>query len=275
MRTHWLAFGVGCLVPALAIAQPVRQSLQPDGFRLKPSGCSSRCLRGRFTSEVGPTSDDRALAERPVVVELFTSQGCSSCPPADAIVAELARDRPELLPLTFHVTYWNSLGWRDPFSFEAATQRQRQYVALAVSPDVYTPAMVVEGRQDVVGSDRQGVEAALARAEAEVQTTAPVAITRAGPGLAITVGAGAGHGNVLLLGFDRQHKTPVGRGENGGRTLLEANIVRSMAVQGDWTGHALHLQAAMPAGEEVAVVVQADDGRVLGAARLPSAQVSG
>ncbi len=240
MRTRWLALGVGCLVPVLAIAQPVR---------------------------------------RPVVVELFTSQGCSSCPPADAIVAKLARDRPEVLPLSFHVTYWNSLGWRDPFSFDAATQRQRQYVALAVSPDVYTPAMVVEGRQDVVGSDRRGVEAALARAEAEAQTTAPVAVTRAGPGLAITVGAGAGpgagHGNVLLLGFDRQHKTQVGRGENGGRTLLEANIVRSMAVQGGWTGQALHLQAVMPAGEEVAVVVQADDGRILGAARLPSAQVSG
>ncbi len=229
MRVRWLALGVGCLMPALASAQ---------------------------------------TGKRPVVVELFTSQGCSSCPPADAIIAELARDRPDLLPLTFHVTYWNNLGWQDPFSFPGATERQRGYVARAVSPEIYTPAMVVDGKQDVVGSDRRAVEAALAHAEAEAQTAAPVDVVRAGNALAITVGAGAGHGSVLLLGYDRRHQTLVGRGENGGRALLEANIVRSMAVAGTWTGQALHLQTAIPAGEEAAIVVQADDGRVLGAARL-------
>lgn len=229
MRAYWLALGVGCLAPALAAAQ---------------------------------------ASSRPVIVELFTSQGCSSCPPADAIVADLARRRPDLLPLTFHVTYWNSLGWQDPFSFVGATERQRRYVAASVSPNVYTPAMVVEGQRDVVGSDRAAVEAALARAKKELTTAAPVTVTRAGTALTITVGAGSGGGKVVLLGFDRQHQTPVGRGENGGRTLLEANIVRSISVAGTWTGQALRLEAAIPAGEEAAVIVQAEDGRVLGAGRL-------
>ncbi len=229
MSSRWLALCVGCLVPALASAQ---------------------------------------TSKRPLIVELFTSQGCSSCPPADAIVAELARDRPDLLPLTFHVTYWNNLGWQDPFSFAGATGRQRRYVALAVSPDVYTPAMVVDGRRDVIGSDRSAVEAALTRAEAEAQTTAPVDVVRTENGLRVTIGAGVGQGDVLLLGYDRQHRTRVGRGENGGRTLLEANIVRSIAVVGTWSGQVLRLQAAVPAGEDVAVVVQADNGRVLGAGRL-------
>ena len=227
MRIHWLALGIGCLAHG-ASAQP---------------------------------------ANRPVVVELFTSQGCSSCPPADAIIADLARSRPDLLPLTFHVTYWNNLGWQDPFSFPAATDRQRRYVAASVSPNVYTPAMVVDGQRDVVGSDRIAVEHALTRAKAEATTAAPVAVARTGNALMINVGAGAGAGRVLLLGYDRQHQTHVGRGENGGRTLLEANIVRSMSVAGNWTGQALRLSVPLPAGEETAVVVQANDGRVLGAGR--------
>jgi hypothetical protein len=235
MRGWWLAIGIGCLMPAVAPAQ---------------------------------------AAKRPVLVELFTSQGCSSCPPADAIVADLARSRPDLLLLTFHVTYWNNLGWQDPFSFAGATERQRHYVGLAVSPEIYTPAIVVDGRQDVVGSDRRGVEAALARAEAQAQTVAPVDIVRAGNTLGITVSAGTGRGHVLLFGFDRQHETYVGRGENGGRTLIEANIVRSIATAGTWTGQVLHLQAPLPAGEDVAVVVQADNGDVLGAGSIGAATSS-
>jgi hypothetical protein len=206
--------------------------------------------------------------KRPVVLELFTSQGCSSCPPADMLVDELARTRPDLLPLTFHVTYWNNLGWEDPFSFQAATDRQRDYVARSVSPEAYTPALVVDGLHDVVGSDNSAVRAALATAEAQAQTAAPVELSRAGTGLKITIGAGKGQGQVLLLGFDRMHQTHVGRGENGGRTLVEANIVRSMSVSGTWTGAQMLLNASLPAGEDFAVMVQARNGRILGAARL-------
>jgi len=229
MRVQWLAVGLACLTPAAASAQS---------------------------------------AERPVVVELFTSQGCSSCPPADALVAELARTRRDLLPLTFHVTYWNNLGWQDPFSFAAATERQRHYVALSVSPQVYTPALVVDGTLDAVGSDRTAVEASLVQAAAAARTRAPVEVARAGTMLAITVGPGVGRGDVMLIGYDRQHQTAVARGENGGRTLTEANIVRSMRVAGTWTGQSLRLTAAMPAGEAVAVLVQAEDGHMLGAGTL-------
>ena len=203
-----------------------------------------------------------------MVVELFTSQGCSSCPPADALVAELARTRPDLLPLTFHVTYWNSLGWQDPFSFQAATDRQRAYVAEAISPEVYTPAMVVDGVQDVVGSDRLAVQAALARAEAHRQVAASLSVTRTGSGLTIAVGAGSGHATVLLLGYDRRHETRVGRGENSGRTLVEANIVRSMTVAGQWSGKPIQIASALPAGDNAAVLLQSEDGRILGAARV-------
>ena len=204
----------------------------------------------------------------PIVVELFTSQGCSSCPPADAIVAELARTRPDLLALTFHVTYWDNLGWRDPFSLPGATERQRQYVAGSVSPELYTPAMVIGGQQDVIGSDRRAVEAGLARAVASAQQAVPVRIARDGQALAISIGAGAGRGRVLVFGYDRQHQTQVGRGENGGRTLVEANIVRSIGSAGVWTGDSLQLSTAVPVGEQVAVIVQAEDGRILGAGRL-------
>ena len=229
-------------------------------MRIGPLCLGTACL-------FGVAAPARAT-DRPVVVELFTSEGCSSCPPADALVAELARTRPGLLPLTFHVTYWNSLGWHDPFSFLGATERQRRYVELAVSPNVYTPAMVVDGRRDVVGSDRAAVTAVIDHAFADARAAARVDVVRNGDGLAIRVGAGNGNGSVLLLGYDRQHDTQVGRGENGGRTLHEVNIVRSITTAGTWVGQPLTLQATMPAGEEAAVVVQAEDGRVLGAARL-------
>ncbi len=237
MRLGWLAFSIaflgGCLAPAVASAQ---------------------------------------TSARPVVAELFTSQGCSSCPPADALITALAGTRPDLLLLTFHVTYWNGLGWRDPFSFPGATERQRNYVALGVSPEVYTPDLVVDGREDVIGSDRSAVISALARAEAKDRTAAPVALTRHDETVTITIGAGAGRGTVLLIGYDRRHRTHVGFGENGGRTLLETDIVRSMSFVGAWSGRALELQAPAPAGEEVAVLLQADDGHIIGAARLSAAR---
>lgn len=205
---------------------------------------------------------------RPLVVELFTSQGCSSCPPADAYLLDLSRSRPDLLALSFHVTYWNSLGWTDPFSLQEATQRQRWYAGLSSDPQVYTPEMVIEGRQDAVGSDRGAVAAALQRASAEAVDAAPLQLTRAGDAVEVRVGAGTGRGTVWLIGFDRQHRTSVGRGENGGRTLLEANIVREIKSAGAWTGQPLRIQQAAPAGEDVAAIVQDDSGRILGAGRL-------
>jgi hypothetical protein len=199
------------------------------------------------------------------VGELFTSEGCSSCPPADAKIAELVRTRPDLLLLTFHVTYWNGLGWRDPYSFEAATQRQRRYVELGVSPGVYTPALVVDGKFDAVGSDGSAVDSTLRKAARDQETSAQIDVQRSPAGLTVSVGAGTGNGTLLLIGYDRLHQTPVGRGENGGRTLTEANIVRSMSVIGAWSGKSVHLQIAYPPGQDVAVLLQGSDGQIIGA----------
>ena len=203
--------------------------------------------------------------EAPVVVELFTSQGCSSCPPADAFLTDLARQRRDVLPLAYHVTYWDYLGWKDPYSLEAATARQRAYARHLGDDGVYTPQMVVDGRIGFVGSSRaEGLSAIASAAPKQVA----VSVARDGQALVIKVGAGSGNAQVLLVGFDPSHETPVGRGENGGRTLLETNIVRSLTAAGAWSGAPVELRQPPGAGESFAVLLQAADGRIIGAARL-------
>ncbi|HEX3350292.1 MAG TPA: DUF1223 domain-containing protein [Acetobacteraceae bacterium] len=209
-----------------------------------------------------------ARADRPVILELFTSEGCSSCPPADAVLRDLARTRADVLPLAFHVTYWDYLGWHDPFALQAATQRQRAYAA-ALPSDVYTPQLVVDGRTDVVGSDRPATLAAIRRAASADAAAVPVTLRRDGNEAVIEIAAGtaAPGTTVLLVGYDPEHTTSIGRGENGGRTLVEANIVRSLATAAAWSGDRVTLRRPLPAGEKLAVVIQASDGRILGAAR--------
>jgi hypothetical protein len=258
----WLAGAIGALVPLLAIAQPVPSTHNHwNASHGTGENHESYQLLVAKPAGVAPT----ILGTRPVVGELFTSEGCSSCPPADAKVAELARTRSDLLLLTFHVTYWNYLGWRDPFSFEAATQRQQRYVALGVSPEVYTPALIVDGKLDAVGSDGPAVDRSLRLAALSEETAAAIEVQRTPAGLTVSVGAGIGDGMLLLIGYDRLHQTAVGRGENGGRTLTEANIVRSMSVLGAWSGKPVRLQVPNPAGQEVAVLLQREDGHIVGA----------
>ena len=206
--------------------------------------------------------------DSPVVVELFTSEGCSSCPPADAFLTDLARQRRDVLPLAFHVTYWDYLGWKDPFSLQAATARQQAYADRLGDHQVYTPEMVVDGTRSFVGSDRAEGLAQIARQAANRVASAPLHLARDGRTLVVSVCQAAGHAQVLLVGFDPEHQTPIGRGENGGRRLLESNIVRSLTVAGRWTGTAMEFRSAVPDGENFAVLLQADDGRILGAARL-------
>ena len=206
-------------------------------------------------------------AERPVVVELFTSQGCSSCPPADAYLVELSKGRRDVLPLAFHVTYWDQLGWKDPFSLPSATERQSQY-GRRFGDGSYTPEIVVDGAAGMVGSHRSAVASAIERAKRESVTAAAVSVTRNGKLVSIEVGSGSGNGRVLLIGFDREHTTPIGRGENGGRTLTEANIVRSIRPVGQWSGRPLKISEQFPEGQDVAVVLEAPNGQVIGASRL-------
>ena len=212
------------------------------------------------------TSSVAFAASRPVVVELFTSEGCSSCPPADAYLTSLTGRR-DVLPLAFHVTYWNSLGWRDPFSTEAATSRQANYAG-RLGGGSYTPEMVVDGRRGLVGSERGEVASAISASRGEAENAAPVSLSRSGGGVSVAIGQGQGSGRVLLIGFDPRHETQVGRGENSGRTLTESNIVRSMRTIGEYRGAPLEVSAPRGSGQDTAVIVQAADGRIIGAARL-------
>jgi hypothetical protein len=232
-------------------------------------------MLSRFVMSVGliaGLSPIAALAaERPVVAELFTSQGCSSCPPANAYLNELSRDRRDVLALAFHVTYWDRLGWKDPFSLPAATQRQDQY-GHRFGDGSYTPEMVVDGAAGMVGSDRGDVGSAIENAKRNSRTAAAVSVTRNGDKngeqVSIQVGAGTGNAKVLLIGFDHEHTTAIGRGENSGRTLTEANVVRSIRSVGQWSGSQLRLSEPFPEGQDVAVVLESPDGQIIGASRL-------
>ncbi|MCC8955383.1 DUF1223 domain-containing protein [Bradyrhizobium sp. Pear77] len=207
-------------------------------------------------------------AERPVVVELYTSQGCSSCPPANAYLNELSRGRRDVLPLAFHVTYWDRLGWKDPYSLQSATDRQEQY-GHRFGDGSYTPEIVVDGAAGLVGSHRRDVGSAIEKAKHESRTAASVSVMRTGgEQVFIQVGSGSGVGTVLLIGFDHDHTTAIGRGENGGRTLQEANIVRSFRSVGQWSGAPIQIKERFPEGQDVAVVLEAPDGQIIGASRL-------
>ena len=156
----------------------------------------------------------------PAVLELFTSQGCSSCPPADAYLGELAK-RPDVIALAWHVDYWNNLGWKDPYASRQWTDRQRDY-ARHLGDDVYTPALVVNGARMVVGSDRRAVTEAMAA------TPAPMAVTlrRTATGLEAVASAWPAGASALLAVYDPDNTTSVAAGENGGRRLKEYRIVR-------------------------------------------------
>jgi hypothetical protein len=208
-------------------------------------------------------------AGAPVVVELFTSQGCSSCPPADALLGELAA-RADVLPLGFHVTYWDRLGWPDSFGLEDATRRQEAYAATLGNDRLYTPQMVIGGRIDVVGSDRHRVLQAIDLLAEHVGS---------GPALslddeAIAIGAGpAAPATVWLVAFDRLEEVAIERGENRGRSIAYYHPVREPSALGRWQGEALTLEApldrlAARGHEGVAVLLQRDaDGLILAAAR--------
>jgi len=206
-------------------------------------------------------------AERPTLVELFTSEGCSSCPPADALLAELA-SRPDVVALSFHVDYWDRLGWQDPFSSPDATRRQHGYADLLGLATVYTPQIVVDGRWQAVGSDRGEVERALGAARQE-RDEVPVGLIVGDGRAKITLGSG-GDGApaaLLLIGFDRRHVTAVRRGENSGRMLAHVDVVRDIEEVAQTDGRTRAFEAPIRASyDRVAAILQAKDGRVLGIA---------
>lgn len=207
-------------------------------------------------------------AVRPAVVELYTSQGCNSCPPADALLGELAQ-RAQVLALAFHVDYWDDLGWQDRFDLPVAVQRQSQYARQLGLASVYTPQMIIDGRVDVLGSDRRRVAQALSAP----RTGVPVHIVVQGADLAVRVDAAAGAPAcaVVLVAYLSEASTAIGRGENAGRTLREFNIVRSFTTLGTWQGAAAewHVKlGSLPAdASHVAALLQPPGpGAIVGAA---------
>jgi hypothetical protein len=204
---------------------------------------------------------------RPVVLELFTSEGCSSCPPAEVIVNELAQ-RPNVLPLSFHVDYWDNLGWRDRCSLASATERQRVYARTLRRSSVYTPQAVIDGSRGIVGSQRTAVMDAGSGRRERVGTS----MSASGGTIQIHVGAGsdAATADVLLVGYLREATTPIGRGENSGRSLKESNIVLWLYELGRWNGKPRELEmnvSRLPENvTDIAVLVQsAGQGAILGA----------
>jgi hypothetical protein len=211
-----------------------------------------------FAGLAGPA----AAQPRPVVVELFTSEACSSCPPAEALLARLQKSKPDILALSFHVTYWDGPAWKDKYSLVGATDRQSWYVALKNSDQVYTPEAVVDGTAQMVGSNQANVTSAIV--SANTAGAVPVSIS-GGAMISVHVGQGSGGAKIWLFGFDAAHDTAVGGGENTGATIHEVNVVRSITPLGTWTGIASTYNMPRPAGEHVAVLVQADNGQILGA----------
>ena len=205
--------------------------------------------------------------ERPIVAELFTSQGCSSCPSAEALLGELAT-KPGLLALAMHIDYWDGPAWKDPYSSRAATARQKAYSAQFQLGGIYTPQMVVDGHWQAVGSDPGEIADAIALAR-KYQHTVPLQLAANRGGVLVTIGPGGANdrGTVWLVGFDRRHDTTVRGGENAGRSLVQANVVRGLSQIGSFDGTPGHIETPLPWHcERVAALLQQGDGKVIGAA---------
>lgn len=222
----------------------------------------SRSCKSIVVSSLGAlalaTSLGAAQAQPLTVVELFTSQGCSSCPPANANLIKV-KDQPDVLALSFNVTYWDYLGWKDTFGRQEFTQRQVTYEPSLGHDGPFTPQVVVNGRADVVGA-----------APGEIQQLISSTDRASGPSLSldggkVSIGAGSapgGRADVWLVHYAKGVvEVPVARGENTGRTLPHANVVHSLNKIGSWTGDATALDVpAASGGLSTAVLVQSPGG---------------
>jgi hypothetical protein len=206
-------------------------------------------------------------AQDPVVVELFTSQGCSSCPPANANLAAIA-DRPDVLALSFGVTYWDYLGWKDSFAKQDFTNRQYAYEHTLHRATAYTPQMVVNGEMDLIGNSAGELDRFIDAARKDADSGPQITL---GDGK-VTIGAGSAPedgADVLLVRYDPNIvEVPVARGENTGRTLPHKHVVHELIRLGGWTGEAVRFD--LPPGQDgfkTAILVQsAHTGPILAAA---------
>ncbi len=216
----------------------------------------------------------KRLSAPVVVVELFTSQGCAACRPADDMLANLA-GQDGVLVLSFHVDTWDYAGWQDPFALDAATERQTNYAHMIGRATAYTPEMVINGVTHIPGLDPETVGDAVETA-AQRAATVPLKISHDAEQrlrVTITEGTSTGVATIWLLAIDRRHATEVPAGENQGATIVNYNVVRTMARIGSWAGDPLdlHLPATQTheiwdKGEGCAVLLQLEEtGEILGA----------
>jgi len=223
-----------------------------------------------------------AHADPRAVIELFTSQGCSSCPPADKILGELAKD-PSVIALSMPIDYWDYLGWKDTLADSRFSARQKAYSQVRGDREVYTPQIVVNGSAHVIGSDRAGIESAIdVTKKAEGVMSVPVTMTQSGQAINVSVAAsttpGATHGEVWICSISKAVPIAIGRGENHGREVTYHNVVRSLLKVGDWNGTSdswsVPLENVSREGVDGAVVYVQDGNRdrpgaMLGAAYTP------
>ena len=209
--------------------------------------------------------------QRPVVVELFTSEGCSSCPPAEAAIGQLST-RADIVALAYHVDYWDDLGWRDRFELPQSVERQNIYARNLHHASVYTPQLVIDGRFDAVGADG----GAVSRALAAQRTSVPLRLSLHEAELLVDVGARPQSPgcDVLLVPYLRHALSAIGRGENAGRNLEEFNIVREVRTLGAWKGEARAFRVPVSSlprdATDVAVLIQpTGQGPMLAAAVQP------
>jgi len=212
-----------------------------------------------------------ASAEPRGVIELFTSQGCSSCPPADKLAGELSRD-PSLIVLSLPVDYWDYLGWKDTLALPGHTNRQRAYSKARGDREVYTPQVVVNGVKHVLGSDKTAIESAVTQTHSQLGTLSlPVSMSVAGEQVSVSVPAGkdgAGKGEVWLCPITRNAEVTIGRGENSGSTITYHNVVRRWVKLGEWTGAARTYtlpKQDVAGADAVAVLVQSGTKEAPGA----------
>jgi hypothetical protein len=210
-----------------------------------------------------------AHADPRAVVELFTSQGCSSCPPADKIIGELAKD-PSVIALSMPIDYWDYLGWKDTLADSRFSARQKAYSHVRGDRDVYTPQVVVNGSAKVIGSDRVGIEGAIKDTQkADGVMSVPVTMTLSGRQINVSVAASkapnATRGEIWICSISKAVPISIARGENRGREVTYHNVVRNLLKVGDWNGSSgswtVPLENISREGVDAAVVYVQDGNR--------------
>jgi hypothetical protein len=211
-----------------------------------------------------------AHADPRAVIELFTSQGCSSCPPADRVLGELAKD-PSVIALSLPIDYWDYLGWKDTLADSRFSARQKAYSRARGDREVYTPQAVVNGAAHVIGSDLASIESAIgSTARADGVMSVPVTMTQAGKLLTVSIAAqptsaAVAHGEVWICSISKSVPILIGRGENSGREITYHNVVRNLMKVGDWNGNSgswtVPIESVVRDGADGAVVYLQDGNR--------------